>query len=196
MRRLARHSHGRARQDRQQFFFYFFGESKRFAAEARGLVDRSSRPHRLSAPTTWRWTAQQIRVLRRQRWTGKHIAKRPRPRRHRPARVLNAWAEQVKALEPGRADPPLRAPVTRRDRSTSTSRSSTLDRLGHRITAPPGQQHSRASAGSSSMVGIDDASRLAFSQFMPIKKNRAPSPPKAAWLTTNPHPRHHGRPGG
>jgi len=44
----------------------------RFAAEgAAGLVDRSSRPHRLYRPTP-EATAERIEALRRQRWTGKH----------------------------------------------------------------------------------------------------------------------------
>jgi transposase len=48
---------------------------ERFAAEGTaGLVDRSSRPHRLYRSTP-EVAAQQIGVLRRQRWTGKKIAK-------------------------------------------------------------------------------------------------------------------------
>jgi transposase-like protein len=47
----------------------------RFAAEgAGGLVDRSSRPHRLYRPTPTP-TAERIEALRRQRWTGKQIAR-------------------------------------------------------------------------------------------------------------------------
>ena len=53
----------------------------RFAAEGTAsLVDRSSRPHRLYRPTP-AVIAQQIDVLRRQRWTGKQIAKAPASRR-------------------------------------------------------------------------------------------------------------------
>src|ERR1700676_4766482 len=48
---------------------------ERFAAEgAAGLIDRSSRPHRLYRPTP-ETTAERIEALRRQRWTGKQIAK-------------------------------------------------------------------------------------------------------------------------
>src|SRR5260370_37522804 len=47
---------------------------ERFAAEGTpGLVDRSSRPHRLYRPTPAA-TARQIELLRRQRWTGRQIA--------------------------------------------------------------------------------------------------------------------------
>ena len=38
-----------------------------------GLQDRSSRPHRLRQPTPMK-TVETIMALRRQRWTGKHIA--------------------------------------------------------------------------------------------------------------------------
>ena len=48
---------------------------KRFQAEgAAGLIDRSSRPHRLRQPTP-DTTVEQIAALRRQRWTGDQIAK-------------------------------------------------------------------------------------------------------------------------
>src|SRR5258706_16103853 len=47
----------------------------RFEAEgAAGLADRSSRPHRLHRPTTDE-VCVRILELRRQRWTGKQIAK-------------------------------------------------------------------------------------------------------------------------
>ncbi|HWB50405.1 MAG TPA: leucine zipper domain-containing protein, partial [Stellaceae bacterium] len=46
----------------------------RFRAEgSAGLVDRSSRPHRLHRPTP-QATVERIESLRRQRWTGKQIA--------------------------------------------------------------------------------------------------------------------------
>ena len=46
----------------------------RFQAEgAAGLLDRSSRPHRLRQPTP-EAIVEQIAVLRRQRWTGDQIA--------------------------------------------------------------------------------------------------------------------------
>ncbi|HVX75112.1 MAG TPA: leucine zipper domain-containing protein, partial [Bradyrhizobium sp.] len=45
----------------------------RFRAEgSAGLVDRSSRPHRLHRPTP-QATVERIESLRRQRWTGKQI---------------------------------------------------------------------------------------------------------------------------
>ena len=47
----------------------------RFQAEGpAGLEDRSSRPHRLHEPTPPE-TCEQVIALRRQRWTGKQIAK-------------------------------------------------------------------------------------------------------------------------
>ncbi len=47
---------------------------ERFQAEgASGLLDRSSRPHRLRQPTP-DTTLQRIAALRRQRWTGDQIA--------------------------------------------------------------------------------------------------------------------------
>src|SRR3954452_1662912 len=48
---------------------------KRFRAQgAAGLIDRSSRPHRLRRPTAPS-TIERIAELRRQRWTGKQIAR-------------------------------------------------------------------------------------------------------------------------
>src|SRR5690606_14712089 len=47
---------------------------ERFQAEGpAGLEDRSSRPHRLRAPTP-EATCEQIVQLRRRRWTAKHVA--------------------------------------------------------------------------------------------------------------------------
>src|SRR6185437_15833709 len=48
---------------------------ERFASEGRdGLVERSSRPHRLYRPPP-EATAEQIEGLRRRRWTGRQIAR-------------------------------------------------------------------------------------------------------------------------
>jgi transposase len=56
---------------------------------AAGLVDRSSRPHRLRQPTPDA-TLEQIAALRRQRWTGGQIAKQVASRRRPSAGSCNA----------------------------------------------------------------------------------------------------------
>ena len=87
---------------------------ERFQAEgAEGLLDRSSRPHRLRPPTPDA-TVEQIAALRRQRWTGDQIAKRSRLAGHRQPRPATARAEPAEGSGAGGADPTLRARPARR----------------------------------------------------------------------------------
>ena len=65
-----------------------------------GMVDRSSRPHRLRAPTGER-TVARIIALRRRRWTGKHIAMEVGVSPATVSRVLKrAGLSRLKDLEP------------------------------------------------------------------------------------------------
>src|SRR6266849_3458842 len=74
---------------------------ERVAAEGTaGLVDGSSRPHRLYRPTP-AVTAQQIEILRRQRWTGKQIAQATGVSPATVSRVLKRLGlNRLRALEP------------------------------------------------------------------------------------------------
>jgi transposase len=80
-----------------------------------GLRDRSSKP--LSSPSqTPLATCTAIPALRRQRHTGKQIAAEVGVSPATVSRVLRRLGlSSLKALEPGRAGAPLRAPPSRRD---------------------------------------------------------------------------------
>ena len=66
-----------------------------------GLRDRSSRPHRLRRPTPVT-SVDRIIALRRQRWTGKHIARTLAVSPATVSRVLKrAGISRLKDLEPG-----------------------------------------------------------------------------------------------
>ena len=73
----------------------------RFKAEGlTGLRDRSSRPHRLRRPTPVT-SVDRIIALRRQRWTGKHIARTLAVSPATVSRVLKrAGISRLKDLEP------------------------------------------------------------------------------------------------
>jgi transposase InsO family protein len=145
---------------------------ERFAVEGTaGLVDRSSRPHRLyrSTPAV---TAQQIEALRRQRWTGKQIAKATGVSPATVSRVLKRLGlNKLKALDPVE-------PIRRYQRQhpgemihIDIKKLGRFNRIGHRITGDrTGQSNSRGIGWEFVHVCIDDASRLAFSQIMPDEK--------------------------
>ncbi len=148
---------------------------ERFAAVGTaGLVDRSSRPHRLYRPTP-AVTAQQIEVLRRQRWTGKQIAKATGVSSATVSRVLKRLGlNKLKALDPVE-------PIRRYQRQypgemihIDIKKLGRFDRIGHRITGDrTGQSNSRGIGWEFVHVCIDDASRLAFSQVMPDEKKQS-----------------------
>ena len=148
---------------------------ERFAAVGTaGLVDRSSRPHRLYRPTP-AVTAQQIEVLRRQRWTGKQIAKATGVSPATVSRVLKRLGlNKLKALDPVE-------PIRRYQRQypgemihIDIKKLGRFDRIGHRITGDrTGQSNSRGIGWEFVHVCIDDASRLAFSQVMPDEKKQS-----------------------
>jgi transposase InsO family protein len=147
----------------------------RFQAEgAAGLVDRSSRPHRLRRPTPAD-SVERIGELRRQRWTGKQIAQEVDVSPATVSRVLKRLGlNKLSALEPA-------APIIRYERKApgemihlDIKKLGRFDRVGHRITKDrTGQSNSRGIGWEFVHVSIDDASRLAFSLIMPDEKKQS-----------------------
>ena len=148
----------------------------RFKAEGTaGLADRSSRPHKLRRPTPPE-IIEQIIALRRQRWTGKQIAKETATSPSTVSRVLRAARlSRMRDLEPA-------APLVRYEYAEpgglihiDIKKLGRFERVGHRITGKrTGNASSRASGWEFVHVCIDDASRVAFSQVLvDEKKERA-----------------------
>ena len=148
---------------------------KRFKAEGpQGLLDRSSRPHTLHRPTPAA-TVERIAELRRQRWTGKQIAKEVGVSSATVSRVLkNLGLNKLKALEPAE-------PVRRYEREhpgelihIDIKKLGRFDKVGHRITGLRAQQVRTRRAGWEYVhVCIDDASRVAFAQIMPNERKES-----------------------
>ena len=149
----------------------------RFKAEGlAGLQDRSSRPHRLRRPTPAR-TVERIIALRRQRWTGKHIAREVGVSPATVSRVLKrAGLSRMKDLDPVE-------PVRRYERSSpgeiihlDIKKLGRFEKPGHRVTGNrTGQSkpRSRKEGGYGweyVHVAIDDHSRLSFTQIHPNEK--------------------------
>ena len=147
----------------------------RYEAEgAAGLADRSSRPLRLNKPTPDDVCAR-ILELRRQRWTGKQIAKETGVSAATVSRVLaRAGLSRMRDLEPPE-------PVLRYEYETpgglihvDIKKLGRFDRTGHRITGKrTGNASSRGSGWEFVHVCIDDASRVAFSQILPDEKKES-----------------------
>lgn len=153
---------------------------KRYREEGvAGLVDRSSRPHRLHQPTTSE-TVSKIEALRRQRFTGKQIAKETGVSPATVSRVLKRLGiSRLRDLEPA-------VPVRRYEREQpgelihiDIKKLGRFNKIGHRITGDRTGQGNQRSNGEKGPgweyvhVCIDDASRIAFSQIHPDEK--APS---------------------
>jgi transposase InsO family protein len=144
----------------------------RFKAEgAAGLVDRSSRPHRLFRPTAPDIVAK-VEALRRERWTGKRIALELTLSPATVSRILRRLGlNRIRDLEPYE-------PVRRYEHAHAgdmihldIKKLGRFDRVGHRITGDrKGQSNARGIGWEFVHVCIDDASRLAFSQIMPNEK--------------------------
>lgn len=130
----------------------------RYRAEgAASLQDRSSRPHRLHRPTPQQ-TVTCIEDLRRQRMTGRQIAKETGVSPATVSRILRrAGLSRTKDLQPAQ-------PVTRYER----------DRPGHRVTADrTGQSNSRGIGWEYLHLMIDDHSRLGYSAILADEKRRS-----------------------
>jgi transposase InsO family protein len=148
---------------------------KRFLAEGpEGLLDRSSRPHRMRAPTP-DGTVAQIEALRRQRWTGKQIARETGVSPATVSRVLKRLGlNRLRALEPAE-------PVRRYERERpgelihiDIKKLGRFDRVGHRITGDrTGQSNSRGIGWEFVHVCIDDASRIAFARVLPDERKQS-----------------------
>jgi transposase InsO family protein len=131
-----------------------------------GLQDRSSRPARLRNPTSDE-TAAQIIALRRQRLTGKHIARETGVSPATVSRILKrAGLSRLKDLAPAE-------PVRRYERKhpgelihLDIKKLGRFERPGHRVTGDrTGQSNSRGVGWEYVHVCIDDHSRLSFSQI-------------------------------
>jgi transposase InsO family protein len=155
----------------------------RFKAEGRtGLQDRSSRPHRLRRATPTAVIAR-IEALRRQRFTGKQIARESGVSPATVSRVLRRLGlSRMRDLEPAQ-------PVRRYERAhpgellhLDIKKLGRFERVGHRITGDRrGQSNRRATKlGGTGWeyvhVCIDDASRVAFSQIKPDEKANSAVP--------------------
>jgi transposase InsO family protein len=146
----------------------------RFKAEGvEGLKDRSSRPHRLRQPTPAAIAAK-IEVLRRQRFTGKHIAAEVDVSPATVSRILKRLGlNRLQALEPAE-------PVRRYERDhpgelihIDIKKLGRFERVGHRITGDRQKGKSRGAGWEFVHVCIDDASRLAFSEILPNEKKES-----------------------
>src|SRR6202023_2598305 len=147
---------------------------ERFLAEGvDGLQDRSSRP--LSLPSqTAPATCAVIEALRRQRFTGKHIAAEVGVSPATVSRILNRLGlNRIQALEPAE-------PVRRYERDhpgelihIDIKKLGRFERIGHRITGDPQQGKSRGAGWEFVHVCIDDASRLACSEILPDEKKES-----------------------
>jgi transposase InsO family protein len=152
---------------------------KRFKAEGvDGLRDRSSRP--LSSPSqTPLATRERVEALRRQRYTGKHIATELGLSPATVSRILRRLGlNSLKALEPAE-------PVRRYERDhpgelihIDIKKLGRINGIGHRITGDRrGQSHQRCWGPGPGWefvhVCIDDASRVAFAQVMPDEKKES-----------------------
>ena len=132
------------------------------------MQDRSSRPHRLRLPTPAAAVAE-IERLRRQRWTGKQIAREIGVSPATVSRVLRRLGlNKLSALEPAE-------PVRRYEREhpgelihLDIKKFGRIGSVGHRITGrQPGVVNRHLGIGWEFVhVCIDDASRIAFVQVM------------------------------
>ena len=148
---------------------------ERYKAEGpAGMVDRSSRPARMPGATSPA-LVERIIVLRRQRWTGKHIAQEVGVSPATVSRVLKrAGLSRLKDLDPAE-------PVRRYERQhpgelihIDIKKLGRFERVGHRITGDrAGQSNSRGVGWEFVHVCIDDASRIAFSQILPDEKKES-----------------------
>jgi transposase InsO family protein len=147
---------------------------ERFKVEGRaGMVDGSSRPSHMPRATDPA-TVERIVVLRRQRWTGSHIAQEVGVSPATVSRVLKrAGLSRLSDIEPA-------APVVRYEREhpgemihIDIKKLGRFSQVGHRITDDRQQGRSRHAGWEFVHVCIDDASRIAFSQILPDERKES-----------------------
>lgn len=148
---------------------------ERYKSEGRaGMIDRSSRPAHMPQATA-ALIAERIMALRRQRWTGKHIAHEVGVSPATVSRVLKrAGLSRLRDIEPAE-------PIRRYEREhpgemihIDIKKLGRFERIGHRITGKrTGNASSRGSSWEFVHVCIDDASRIAFSQILPDEKKES-----------------------
>lgn len=146
----------------------------RYGAEgASGLNDRSSRPRRLRQPTPPE-KLERVVALRRERWTGKQIAKEIGVSPATVSRILGrAGLSRMRDLEPAE-------PVVRYERETpgelihlDIKKLGRFEVAGHRVTGDRRAGRSYRVGWEFVHVCIDDASRIAFSQILPSEKKES-----------------------
>ncbi|MCC6475404.1 MAG: IS481 family transposase [Burkholderiales bacterium] len=132
-----------------------------------GLHDRSSRPHRLRAPTPQAIIVR-VELLRRARRTGKQIAVETGLSPATVSRILKRLGlNRIDAIAPP-------APVRRYERARpgemihiDIKKLGRFNKIGHRITGDrTGQSNSRGAGWEFVHVAIDDHSRIAFAKVM------------------------------
>ena len=147
---------------------------ERFKVEGRaGMLDRSSRPGHMPQATDPS-TVEQIVALRRQRWTGSHIAQEVGVSPATVSRVLKrAGLSRLRDIEPA-------APVVRYEREhpgemihIDIKKLGRFSQAGHRVTQDRQQGRSRHAGWEFVHVSIDDASRMAFSQILPDERKES-----------------------
>ena len=153
---------------------------ERFKAEGRaGMMDRSSRPHRLRKPTA-QTVVQRIIELRRQRLTGKHIALEVSVSPATVSRVLKrAGLSRLKDLEPKLPERRYQYKAAGDMIHLDIKKFGRFERPGHRVTGDrTGQSNPRSGAKSGYgweylHVCVDDASRIAFTDIFPDEKKQS-----------------------
>jgi transposase InsO family protein len=147
---------------------------KRFQVEGlEGLHDRSSRPHTLRKPTP-EAVCEHVVELRHQCWTGARIAAETGISPATVSRVLRRRGlNRLKDLEPAE-------PVRRYERNSpgellhiDIKKLGRFERPGHRVTGDRQQGESRGAGWEFIHVGIDDHSRVAFTQIHPDEKKES-----------------------
>jgi transposase InsO family protein len=143
-----------------------------------GLLDRTSRPHRLNRPTP-PGIVEEVEALRRRRWTGRQIGATVNVSPATVSRILRRLGlNRIKALEPTE-------PVRRYERAhpgelihIDIKKLGRFEAVGHRITGDRTRQSSRRGKGWGAgwefvHVCIDDASRIAFSRILPDENKQS-----------------------
>ncbi len=147
----------------------------RFVEDPRnGLDDRSSRPKR-SPRQTHPDARARIETLRRQRWTGRQIAREVGVSPATVSRVLRQLGlNRIEALEP-------QEPVRRYERENpgelihiDIKKLGRFNWIGHRISGDrKGQSNNRGIGWEFVHVSIDDHSRVAFAGILPNEKKES-----------------------